>query len=181
MGLTHKQAVARLVVALDTSERGEILDLAGRLRHTVGMLKVGLEAFTACGPALVEALRAAGMPVFLDLKLHDIPNTVERAARNVSRLGVSLMTVHAGGGEAMLQAAASGAAAGAVTWPYPSLVTMINTGDAGCRCQPSHRAQAPPGSWPWRTPAHRGHLPAWGPRQSTARLCRPAAGWWEHP
>lgn len=112
MGLTREQALARLIVALDTSERTQILELARSLRSHVGMFKIGLEAFTACGPTLVDELRTAGMPVFLDLKLHDIPNTVEKAARNLARLGAKLMTVHVGGGETMLRAAAAGAVAG---------------------------------------------------------------------
>ena len=111
--LSRADAAAHLVVALDTSERSEILALAGALTGRVGMFKLGLEAFSACGPALVGEVRALGVPVFLDLKLHDIPNTVEKAARNCARLGVSLLTTHAGGGAAMLQAAVAGAAAGA--------------------------------------------------------------------
>jgi orotidine-5'-phosphate decarboxylase len=110
--ISRADAVRRLVVALDTSERETILALAGSLLGRVGMLKIGLEAFVAHGPALVEEVRDLGVPVFLDLKLHDIPNTVERAARNAARLGVALLTTHAGGGRAMLEAAVSGAAAG---------------------------------------------------------------------
>jgi len=110
--LSRADAVSRLVVALDTSERDEILSLAGALAGRVGMFKLGLEAFAACGPSLVGEVRALGVPVFLDLKLHDIPNTVEKAARNCARLGVSLLTTHAGGGAAMLRAAVAGAAAG---------------------------------------------------------------------
>jgi orotidine-5'-phosphate decarboxylase len=110
--LTREEAVRRLVVAADSSEREKLLALAERLRPAVGMLKIGLEAFTACGPDLVREVRGLGMPVFLDLKLHDIPNTVERAAANAARLGVQLLTVHAGGGEAMLRAAVAGVTAG---------------------------------------------------------------------
>ncbi|MEW6337678.1 MAG: orotidine-5'-phosphate decarboxylase [Acidobacteriota bacterium] len=112
MSARREDAVRRLVVALDTSDRAAILALARDLSGRVGMFKVGLEAFTAHGPALVGEVRALGVPVFLDLKLHDIPNTVERAARNLARLGVAVMTTHAGGGRAMLEAAARGAAAG---------------------------------------------------------------------
>jgi orotidine-5'-phosphate decarboxylase len=125
MGLTRDAAVSRLVVALDTSEKARILDLARLLRPHVGMLKVGLEAFTACGPALVEELVAAGMPVFLDLKLHDIPNTVEKAATNGTRLGARLLTVHAGGGSAMLEAAVAGAAAGMRPGAAPPVVLAV--------------------------------------------------------
>ncbi len=125
MGVTSTEAVSRLVVALDTSERGKILDLATVLRPHVGMMKVGLEAFTACGPALVSDVLALGMPVFLDLKLHDIPNTVERAARNAAGLGVRLLTVHAGGGEAMLKAAVAGAREGAAAGQTPPDVIAV--------------------------------------------------------
>jgi orotidine-5'-phosphate decarboxylase len=110
--LSRADAVSRLVVALDTSERDEILSLARALAGRVGMFKLGLEAFAACGPSLVGEVRALGVPVFLDLKLHDIPNTVEKAAKNCARLGVALLTTHAGGGAAMLRAAVAGAAAG---------------------------------------------------------------------
>jgi orotidine-5'-phosphate decarboxylase len=75
------------------------------------MVKVGLELFTAHGPASVVRIRSIA-PVFLDLKLHDIPTTVERAARNAARLGVAMLTVHAMGGEAMMAAAVRGAAQG---------------------------------------------------------------------
>ena len=112
--LTREEAVGRLVVALDTSKRTDILALARALAGRVGMFKLGLEAFSACGPSLVGEVQGLGVPVFLDLKLHDIPNTVEKAAKTCARLGVSLLTTHAGGGVAMLQAAVAGAAAGAL-------------------------------------------------------------------
>jgi orotidine-5'-phosphate decarboxylase len=121
MPLTHEEAVARLAVALDTSSREEALRLAGLLAGRVGTVKVGLEAFTAHGPALVREVRELGMPVFLDLKLHDIPNTVERAARNAAGLGVTMLTVHASGGEAMLRAAVAGAA----TVEHPPIVLAV--------------------------------------------------------
>jgi orotidine-5'-phosphate decarboxylase len=111
MPLTRDDAVRRLAVALDVAERSEVLRLARLLGGRVGVAKVGLEAFTAHGPALVAEVLALDVPVFLDLKLHDIPNTVERAARAAARLGVSMLTVHASGGGAMLRAAVAGAAA----------------------------------------------------------------------
>jgi orotidine-5'-phosphate decarboxylase len=112
MALSREEAVRRLVVALDTPSGEQALAWARSLAGRIGMVKVGLELFTAAGPALVEEIASLGVPVFLDLKLHDIPNTVEHAARNCARLGVRLLTVHAGGGAAMLAAAAGGAAAG---------------------------------------------------------------------
>ncbi len=101
-----------IVVALDVSELGRAEELAGALQGEVGLFKVGLELFTAVGTDAVTRVRERG-PVFLDLKLHDIPTTVERAARNCARLGVAILTVHALGGEAMIAAAVRGAAAGA--------------------------------------------------------------------
>lgn len=112
MAMTRAAAVQRLVVALDTAERRRALELARVLRGHAGMVKVGLEAFTALGPRLVEELLGEGMRVFLDLKLHDIPTTVERAAAQCARMGVAVFNVHAAGGAAMLGAAVAGAEAG---------------------------------------------------------------------
>jgi orotidine-5'-phosphate decarboxylase len=101
-----------LIVALDTSDLDRAAELARRVGDRVGMLKVGLELFTAAGPPAVERIRAHA-PVFLDLKLHDIPTTVERAARNAGRWGASMMTVHGLGGPDMVAAAVRGVAQGA--------------------------------------------------------------------
>jgi orotidine-5'-phosphate decarboxylase len=101
-------APAQAIVALDVPSADAALALAGGL-DPVGFYKVGLELFTAAGPAVVEALHARGARVFLDLKLHDIPHTVAGAARSAARLGVDLLTVHAAGGGAMLRAAVDGA------------------------------------------------------------------------
>jgi orotidine-5'-phosphate decarboxylase len=101
-----------LIVALDTSDVDGAADLAARLGGRVGMLKVGLELFTAAGPASVERIREHAA-VFLDLKLHDIPTTVGRAARNAGRLAASMLTVHALGGPDMVAAAVDGATGGA--------------------------------------------------------------------
>lgn len=96
----------RLVVAVDVPTRKEALDLAQALRGRVGMLKVGLELFCSEGPGFVKELQACA-PVFLDLKLHDIPNTVARALETLMPLDVSLINLHAQGGPAMMEAAAS--------------------------------------------------------------------------
>jgi orotidine-5'-phosphate decarboxylase len=101
-----------LIVALDVSDLDAAGALAERLHGEAGVLKVGLELFAARGPESVTRLRAFG-PIFLDVKLHDIPNTVEGAARNCARLGIAMMTVHALGGEAMVRAAVRGATRGA--------------------------------------------------------------------
>lgn len=113
MALSLEEARSRLVVALDTAEREQALRLARALRGAVGMVKVGLEAFTAQGPSLVRALGDAGAPVFLDLKLHDIPNTVAGAVRAVCAFGPAarMLTLHCQGGAAMLRAAVEAARA----------------------------------------------------------------------
>jgi orotidine-5'-phosphate decarboxylase len=107
-----------LVVALDVSDLDAAEALARSLEGRVGLFKVGLELFSAHGPAAVLRLRAYA-PVFLDVKLHDIPNTVEGAARNCARMGVEMLTVHALGGEAMVAAAVRGAAEGAERSGHP--------------------------------------------------------------
>lgn len=115
-----------LVVALDLSDLDAAEDLATRLEGQVGMFKVGLQLFTGHGPASVSRVQGHG-PVFLDLKLHDIPNTVERASFNVGRIGVEMFTVHALGGEAMIAAAVRGAEAGAREAGHPVPVVVAVT------------------------------------------------------
>jgi orotidine-5'-phosphate decarboxylase len=95
----------RLVVALDVPTAEEATTLVDRLAGLVGMFKVGSQLFSAAGPSLVRALVARGEKVFLDLKYHDIPNTVAGAVSAACRLGVSLVDVHALGGKAMMEAA----------------------------------------------------------------------------
>ena len=100
-----------LIVALDVPDADRALALAARLAPVVGAVKVGLELFTTAGPDIVRRLRAAGAAVFLDLKLHDIPNTVARAVEAAVRLDVQMLTVHTSGGRAMLAAAEQAARA----------------------------------------------------------------------
>jgi orotidine-5'-phosphate decarboxylase len=100
----------RIIVALDRSSRDEILTLADELAGAVGMMKIGLQAFTALGPSLVGELRSRELSVFLDLKYHDIPNTVGHAVAEAVRLGVSFLSVHTSGGVEMMQAAVRAAA-----------------------------------------------------------------------
>jgi orotidine-5'-phosphate decarboxylase len=97
----------RLIVALDVPSLHQAEELAGALIGHVGWFKVGLELFSAHGPAAVAAIRPYG-EVFLDLKLHDIPSTVERAARRLASLDVGLLTVHASGGPTMVRGAVEG-------------------------------------------------------------------------
>lgn len=103
----------KIVVALDVPTTEAALHLADLLHGHAGVFKVGLELFSAQGPAVVRELVERGARVFLDLKLHDIPHTVRGAAREVARLGVSMMTIHASGGRAMMQAALEGVQEGA--------------------------------------------------------------------
>lgn len=94
-----------IVVALDFADADSALACAERLDPTLCRVKVGFELFVAAGPALVEALVGRGFDVFLDLKFHDIPNTVAAACQAAARLGVWMINVHAGGGETMMRAA----------------------------------------------------------------------------
>jgi orotidine-5'-phosphate decarboxylase len=96
---------SRVIVALDAPDSIDALEIASRLDPKLCRVKVGKELFVAAGPAVVESLRERGFQVFLDLKFHDIPNTVAGACRSAARLGVWMMNVHASGGEAMLRAA----------------------------------------------------------------------------
>jgi len=105
----------KLIVALDLPNGNAATRMAERLRRHVGMFKVGSELFTAEGPVPVRYLVTTGRSVFLDLKFHDIPNTVRAAAREAAELGVSMVNVHASGGRKMMEAALEGArSAGAV-------------------------------------------------------------------
>ena len=103
----------RLALALDVDDLAVAVALADRLHPWFGVVKVGLELFTAAGPAAVEKLARSDRRVFLDLKLHDIPTTVGKAARQVGRLGVGYVTLHAAGGVEMLRAGVDGLLAGA--------------------------------------------------------------------
>lgn len=99
----------RLFTALDVPDAAAALALADRLGPGARCVKVGMQLFTAAGPAVVHALRDRGLEVFLDLKYHDIPNTVAGAVRSAAALGVDYLTLHAGGGRRMLEAAAAAA------------------------------------------------------------------------
>jgi orotidine-5'-phosphate decarboxylase len=95
-----------LIVALDRSSRDEILRLADDLHAVAGAFKIGLQAFISNGPSIVRELVKRGEKVFLDLKIHDIPNTAQHAIADAASLGVWMATVHAAGGETMLRACA---------------------------------------------------------------------------
>jgi len=109
MKKTTQDPKEHLIIALDVPGRDEALRLAERLAGKVGYLKIGLQLFTACGPEIVREIRSMGNKIFLDLKLHDIPNTVAGAVREAARLQVSLLTLHTMGGPAMMRAASEAA------------------------------------------------------------------------
>ncbi|MBO7683225.1 MAG: orotidine-5'-phosphate decarboxylase, partial [Kiritimatiellae bacterium] len=122
--------MAELVVALDVGSRQEAVEAAVRIGDAVGFYKIGLELFTAEGPDVVRAVKDLGKKVFLDLKLHDIPRTVERAVRSAGGLGVDLMTIHSVGGRAMIRAAADAAAEFGEAGPRVLAVTVLTSLDA---------------------------------------------------
>ncbi len=123
------EARNRLIVALDVPNAAAAEDLVARLDGTCQWFKVGLELFTAAGPAIVEKLASRGNSVFLDLKFHDIPNTVAGAVRSASALGARMMTIHAAGGSAML-AAARAALDGIANPPQLLAVTVLTSMDS---------------------------------------------------
>lgn len=98
----------KIIVALDFADGNQALEFARKASPEQCRLKVGKELFTSCGPALVEQLVSLGYDIFLDLKFHDIPNTVQKAASAAAKLGVWMLNVHALGGSAMMQAAREG-------------------------------------------------------------------------
>ena len=124
----NEDARERLIVALDFPNARLALQLVAELQGTCRWFKVGMELYYAAGNAVIEQLRTRGFDVFLDLKLHDIPNTVAGAVRSVAETGASLLTVHAGGGEAMLSAAVE--AASRPNSPRLLAVTLLTSMDA---------------------------------------------------
>jgi orotidine-5'-phosphate decarboxylase len=123
----------RLIVALDVESLAQAEALLDRLVGMVSTFKVGAQLFTAAGPAAVELVKKRGANVFLDLKYHDIPHAVAGAVREATRLGVAMLTVHASGGLAMLEAAAEAARTTAkelnVTKPLCLAVTVLTSLD----------------------------------------------------
>ncbi|MGV3754562.1 MAG: orotidine-5'-phosphate decarboxylase [Verrucomicrobiota bacterium] len=94
-----------IIVALDVPTVEQAIQLAHALKGSVGALKIGSELFTTAGPAIVKELKATGVGVFLDLKYHDIPNTVAKAVAAATRMGVDMLTIHTCGGSEMMKAA----------------------------------------------------------------------------
>ncbi|RZU39224.1 orotidine-5'-phosphate decarboxylase [Edaphobacter modestus] len=134
----------RLAVALDVPDARAALELVDRLEGSCRWLKVGMELYYAAGNSLVETLRLRGYSIFLDLKLHDIPNTVAGAVRSATSAGAELLTVHGFGGGAMLRAAAE--AAQAPGSPRLLAVTVLTSMDhtelasVGVSCSPADQA-----------------------------------------
>jgi orotidine-5'-phosphate decarboxylase len=115
-----------LIVALDVPDQESALRLVEELGGTVPFYKIGLQLFTKGGPGVVEAVKGTGAKVFLDLKFHDIPNTVRHSVESASALGVDLMTIHLSGGGAMIRAAAEGALNGSALVLGVSVLTSSN-------------------------------------------------------
>jgi orotidine-5'-phosphate decarboxylase len=114
------------IVALDVPDAAAALALLDRLGPAASFVKVGLQLFTAEGPGIVRELRARGLRIFLDLKLHDIPNTVAHAVKSAAALDVELLTVHASGGASMLRAAAEAAAGTPLTLLGVTVLTSLD-------------------------------------------------------
>lgn len=98
----------KLVLAVDVSDYESAMKLVRQLKDDVGVFKIGKELFTSVGPKIIQDIQSLGGDVFLDLKFHDIPNTVEGACRAAANLGVKILNVHASGGKEMMQAAVNG-------------------------------------------------------------------------
>ena len=123
-----QKAKDHLAVALDFPDATQAIALVDRLGNTCSWYKVGMELYYAAGDHIVRQLHDRGFSVFLDLKLHDIPNTVAAAVRSVSQTGASLLTIHATGGAAMMSAAAVAAASPGA--PRLLAVTVLTSMDA---------------------------------------------------
>jgi orotidine-5'-phosphate decarboxylase len=117
----------RLAVALDTGNLDEAVEIATAVKPYVGIAKVGLQLFSAAGHNAVRAVQDIGMDVFLDVKLHDIPNTVYGAAKVLGSLGVRFLTIHASGGKEMLEAGVRGLSEGAASAGLPAPTALAIT------------------------------------------------------
>ncbi len=121
--------MADIIVALDVNTRAEAVAKVKEIGETIDFYKIGLELFTAEGADVVKAVKDLGKKVFLDLKFHDIPRTVERSVLSVGKLGVDLLTIHAAGGRAMIRAAADAAATFGASAPKVLAVTVLTSLD----------------------------------------------------
>src|SRR5258707_6125283 len=98
-------AAEKIIVAVDVATKEKALELVKQLRDQISFFKIGLQLYTAEGPEIVRAVLSTGAKVWLDIKLHDIPNTVARAVESANNLGVHMLTIHLSGGSEMIQAA----------------------------------------------------------------------------
>jgi len=121
--------MAELIVALDVASKPEVERVVDLLGDAVSFYKIGLELFSAEGPSVVATVKSRNKKVFLDLKLHDIPRTVERAVKTGASLGVDLMTIHAVGGKAMIRAAKEAARSVGANAPKILAVTVLTSLD----------------------------------------------------
>ncbi len=139
---------SELIIALDVPRTTDALAAVDALPPELGWYKIGLELFCAEGPAIVQAVRSRRKSVFLDLKLHDIPRTVERAVKSAAQHGVEMLTVHASGGRAMLRAAADAARSCGAKPPKIIAVTALTSldqkdlGDLGISRTPAQQVLA---------------------------------------
>jgi len=124
---TPADARANLAIALDVGRLDEAVQLAKAVEPYMAVAKVGLQLFSSAGPQAVQAIRDVGLDVFLDLKLHDIPNTVRSAAYELGALGARYLTVHSSGGAAMLAAAIEGLTEGAENAGLPTPMVLAVT------------------------------------------------------
>lgn len=145
-GVAQHPWADRLVLALDVDDLVEAMRLADDLRPWFGVAKVGLELFSAAGPDVVGSLIDSGYRVFVDLKLHDIPTTVERAARVLGALGTSYLTLHGVGGPVMLRAGVEGLLDGAhragLPEPTALAVTVLTSEEEAPEHVLEHRVMA---------------------------------------
>lgn len=125
MSASYNEMAGRLMVALDYPDAKRAKALVQQLEGIPCYMKVGMQLFYAAGPDFVKELKAQGYSVFLDVKMHDIPNTVKGGADSVTRLGVDMFNVHASGGALMMQAAKAGAEAAVADTPGLAMPTII--------------------------------------------------------
>lgn len=152
MNIAHKLSMKdKIIIALDLPNAQAAREAVAQLRGQVGMFKIGSQLFTAAGPALVREIVAQGERVFLDLKFHDIPNTVAAASVEAVRLGVAMFNVHASGGREMMrrtaEAVAETCAREGLTPPITLGVTVLTSSDAatlaecGVNAEPAAQVQ----------------------------------------
>ena len=122
--LDMTKATDKIIVALDVGSKKEALDLVAQLHGEISIFKIGLQLFTAAGPESVRAVLATGAKIFLDLKLHDIPNTVAGAVTAAGQLGATMLTLHLTGGRDMLDAAVAAKTVGLELLGVTALTSM---------------------------------------------------------